>query len=256
MSVMRRVILVLAAVVVLGGLGGCGGAAATGPAVRREMTVAFTAEQQEQLRQVDQRSYVIHAGDVLSVKDLLNETLEQESILVLPDGSATFFGLDQVRVAGMTLRELDNLLTAEYAKEFRDPKVTVAVRQIGSSEIYILGEVVDPGAYKWTPTGFSLLSVIAQAGGFTNVADQGSVVLVRASSQGYLCREIDLRTVADGRSFDPVILDVRPRDVIYVSRTKIGDFAVFTKGLVESLLTYTGVAVDIKYLMSGDTFRR
>jgi protein involved in polysaccharide export with SLBB domain len=237
-------------------LAGCASSRGTGPTVKREIAYTFTAEQQAALRAADERSYVIQAGDVLSVRDLLNELLEQDQILVLPDGSASFYGLDQVRVAGMTLRQLDELLTTEYAKEFRDPRVTVAVRQLGGTDVYVLGEVPDPGAYKWSPSGFNIMSAIAQAGGFASGADQGSVVLVRASAQGYLCREIDLRAFAEGRSFDPAILDVKPRDIIYVSRTAIGDFAAFTKGLVENVMTYTGLAVDLKYITASDPFRR
>jgi len=236
-------------------LAGCGGVS-TGPAVKREMAVMFTPEQAAAIRAVDGQDYSIRRGDTLGVRDLINEVLNQDEVLVLPDGSASFFGLAPIRVAGMTVGELDSLLTQEYGKEFRDPRVSVAVRELGSSEIYVLGEVRMPGKYEIPKGGFSILAAVASAGGFAKDADDGSLVLVRMTPQGYLCREIDLSNFAAGRSFDPAVADLQPFDVVYVSRSAIGDFAAFTSTVVTSLLSYTGLAVDVKYVTEGDIFRR
>lgn len=245
-------VLVLGSVTVLTGCG----SVATGPAVKREATVAFTAEQRETMDAIDKRDYLIRRGDVLAVRDLFNEVLNQDNVLVLPDGSATFFGLDQVRVVSMSLGQLNEYLNREYAKEFRDPKVTVAVRELGARDIYVLGEVRTPGSYPIPEYGFTALAAVAMAGGFAPGADKGSVVLVRVTDQGYMCRELDLSGFASGRTFDPSVVDIRPYDVIYVSRTAIGNFAAFTTSLVTSLLQYTQLAVDVKYILEGDVFRR
>lgn len=244
--------LLLCSLVLVAGCAGVGG----GPAVKREASVAFTAEQREAMRQIDERDYLIRRGDELQVRDLFNEVLNQDSVLVLPDGSATFFGLGPLKVVGVTMAELNMLLNQEYAKEFRDPKVTVAVRQLGASDVYVLGEVRVPGAYQIPEYGFTAMAAVAKAGGFAPGADKGSVVLVRVTQQGYMCRELDLSGFASGRSFDPAVIDIRPYDVIYVSRTAIGDFAAFTSNVISSLLQYTQLAVDLRYITSENAFRR
>jgi hypothetical protein len=71
-----------------------------------------------------------------------------------------------------------------------------------------------------------------------------------------MCRELDLSGFASGKTFDPAVIDIRPYDVIFVARTAIGDFASFTTNLISSLLQYTQLAVDIKYITAGDAFRR
>jgi protein involved in polysaccharide export with SLBB domain len=254
-AVMRNAISLVLMLGALAILAGCG-SVATGPAVKREASVAFTAEQRAAMEAIDLRDYVIRRGDVLAVRDLFNEVLNQDNVLVLPDGSATFFGLPQIRVVNMTLGQLNDLLNREYAKEFRDPKVTAAVRQLGASDVYVLGEVRNPGAYPIPEYGFTAMAAVAKAGGFASGADKGSVVLVRVTEQGYMCRELDLSGFASGKTFDPGVIDIRPYDVIYVSRTAIGDFAAFTTGLVSSLLQYTQLMVDAKYITQGDVFRR
>jgi protein involved in polysaccharide export with SLBB domain len=239
----------------LAALAGCG-SVATGPAVKREATVAFTPEQREAMRAIDERDYLLRRGDVLAVRDLFNEVLNQDNVLVLPDGSATFFGLEQVRVVGLNLGQLNEMLNLEYAKEFRDPKVTVAVRVLGASDVYVLGEVRNPGAYPIPEHGFTAMAAVAKAGGFVTGADKGSVVLVRVTEQGYMCRELDLSGFAGGKTFDPAVVDIRPYDVIYISRTAIGNFAAFTSGLITSMLQYTQLAVDVKYITEGNVYRR
>jgi polysaccharide biosynthesis/export protein PslD len=252
---MRNVLLFALILGSLTLLAGCASVSG-GPSVKREASVAFTPEQREAMKSIDERDYLIRRGDVLAVRDLFNEVLNQDNVLVLPDGSATFFGLQQIRVVSMTLAQLNTLLNQEYAKEFRDPKVTVAVHTLGASDVYVLGEVRSPGAYPIPEHGFTALAAVAKAGGFAPGADKGSVVLVRVTDQGYMCRELDLSGFASGKTFDPAVIDIRPYDVIFVARTAIGDFAAFTTNLISSLLQYTQLAVDIKYITAGDAFRR
>jgi hypothetical protein len=147
---------------------GCGGA--PGPKVRNEFIVAFTPEQIAQLQKLEVQEYVVHKGDVLAVRDMYHEELNQDYVLVLPDGSVGLFGIGQVEAAGMTLTELGQHFTDLYATEFREPRVTVAVRELGAAEVYVLGEVQRPGAYPVPHSGFSVMGAIASAGGFNTRA--------------------------------------------------------------------------------------
>jgi protein involved in polysaccharide export with SLBB domain len=250
-----RLIPVVLTLLALSLLSGCG-RESMGPAVKREMSIAFTPEQREAVSAAENSGYLIRRGDTLEVSDLFNAVLNQQEVLVLPDGMASFFGLGPLRVAGLTMTAVDSLLTAEYGKEFRDPRLTVAMRKLGNTNVYVLGEVRQPGRYELPREGFSLLAAIAQAGGFDRGADRGSVVLLRMTQSGYLCREIDLSNLSAGVVFDPIVADLQPYDVVYVSRSAIGDFASFTSLLVTSLLQYTQLAADLKYAAEGNVFRR
>jgi len=252
----RQIFLCLAILVACGALlAGCGGSSSE-IMIRREFRVDFTPEQQRDLFAQESTAYRIRQGDVLAVRDLYHEEINQEDIRVLPDGTATFLALERYRVAGMTVGELDSLLTAGYAQRFRDPLIDVYVREHGARQIYVLGEVTRPGAYDYEGSGFNVLSAIAAAGGYDDYAQAGSVAIIRIDNDGYRCREIDLRSITHGQGFDPTVLDLRPYDIIYVSRSAIGDFAVFSSNLMDGLLKYTDFATDIRYLTDEDIYRR
>jgi hypothetical protein len=51
------------------------------------------------------------------------------------------------------------------------------------------------------------------------------------------------------------MVDVQPYDVIYVPRSRIGDFAYFSKTVLSGLVQITRIASDIKYLSGGGTIR-
>ena len=245
----RAALLGLSLMLVVGVIGGCSSSAGN-VSITREYRVDFTPDQKHRIE------YRIRQGDVLAIHDLFNVEIRQAEVNVLPDGTATFIGIDRFRVAGMTLNALDAVLTARYAEEFRDPQIDVILVQIGARMVYVLGEVDRPGSYKYLGPGFNVVSAIAAAGGYTDTAQPGSVALVRMTADGYFCRNMDLSDISSSNLFDPEIMDLQPFDIIFVSRSAIGDFSVFTKSLVSAIATYTDLAVDVKYLTDSDDWRR
>jgi polysaccharide export outer membrane protein len=56
--------------------------------------------------------------------------------------------------------------------------VTVIVREVNSSRVYVTGEVANPGAYPLRGR-VSLVQAIALAGGFTEFADSDGILVIR-----------------------------------------------------------------------------
>lgn len=250
----RLVSVGIAAALVAGLMCGC--ASTGGPAVRREMLVPFGPEEQDLLARIQSDPYLIQRGDELGVFFMHSEVLNQSRILVLPDGSASFVGVDRIEVAGKPLAWVDSLLTARYAEKMLDPDLSVVVEKSAGLVVYVLGSVESPGAYDLPPQGLGVLSAIALAGGFLNDANKGAIALIRVSPQGYLCREIDLASVKDGRRFDAAVIDLQPYDIIWVSRTAIGDFVAFSKDVIGSLKNYSSVLFDIRAIENPDKYYR
>jgi polysaccharide export outer membrane protein len=247
-TVKRAVSLVFLYACLVGSVAGCG---STSPGViKEEAMIAFTPEQSAALAQTEGMPYRIQRGDKLAVRFVDYDEFQQPEILVLPDGTATFWGVDQISVAGLTVSELDSVLSVKYRKHLIEPDLSVIVVEMAGRQVYILGDVVKPGLYDMPDQGTSVLGAIALAGGYLDYAAKGSVVQIRIMPDGYLCRQLNLSSVFDTGGFDPVLMDVQPYDIIYVSRSWIGDFAVFSKGLVGSLLDYTRLAIDVKWLQN------
>lgn len=231
---------------------GCG--SAKGPAISHEAVVPFTEEAKQRFLEAQGSFYRVQRGDILAVfftdRDL-NELLKQPEVIVLPDGSANFRGLDRLEVAGRTIAYVDSVLTAYYGQKFREVDLSVIVAKSVGLQVYVLGEVAHPDLYSVPPNGFTVMGAIARAGGFQDGADRGSVTLIRLTPEGYLCREMDLSAIRKGLVFDPALADLRSYDIIYVSRTVLGDFAAFSRDVVQGLSHYTGLVLDVRAIERG-----
>jgi polysaccharide export outer membrane protein len=88
--------------------------------------------------------YVIGEGDgldiaVWGVKDL------NTSVRVRPDGKITIPGLGEVTASGFTPKALQADLAVRLKELVKNPIVTVTVREITNSRVYIFGSGVQPG---------------------------------------------------------------------------------------------------------------
>ena len=90
--------------------------------------------------------YVIGEGDgldiaVWGVKDL------NTSVKVRPDGKITIPGLGDVKASGFTPTGLQESLAGRLKNLVKNPIVTVTVREITNSRVYVFGSGVAPGVY-------------------------------------------------------------------------------------------------------------
>lgn len=90
--------------------------------------------------------YVIGEGDVLDifvwgVKEL------NVSVKVRPDGKITIPGVGDVKASGFTPPGLQKSLSGKLKELVKNPNVTVAVREITNSKVYIFGGGVKSAAY-------------------------------------------------------------------------------------------------------------
>jgi len=122
--------------------------------------------------------YVIGSGDVLSIVVWREKDLTQE-VVVRPDGKISLPLLNDVAASGLTPEQLRTRI-ADSAKTFfkEPPSVTVVVKQINSTRVFITGMVLHPGAYVLTgPT--TVLQLIAIAGGFADFANRNKILIAR-----------------------------------------------------------------------------
>ena len=126
--------------------------------------------------------YVIDSGDVVQVRVWKNPELSVE-VPVRPDGSISVPLLDDVPAAGMTARELKDLVTRELEEYIAHPDVTVIVQQMNSKRVYVLGEVARSGPVSLA-TPMRITDAISVAGGFGPFAVRDSVKLIRREPGG------------------------------------------------------------------------
>ncbi len=121
--------------------------------------------------------YIIGPGDVLGVV-VWKEPSVSGQVKVRPDGFITLPLINEIEAVGLTTAQLRETLQKKYKDFIKDPFVTIRVQQITSSEIFLIGEVNNPGAYPASGND-SLLQLLTRAGGLNIFADRDDIRVVR-----------------------------------------------------------------------------
>ncbi|MEM9800180.1 MAG: polysaccharide biosynthesis/export family protein, partial [Planctomycetota bacterium] len=112
----------------------------------------------------------ISAGDKLSVV-FRKRTEWNQDVTVHLDGSASFLSVGTIPVAGMTLTELNGILSDRYSQIVEAPDVVVGIDEEAPRTYAIMGEVASPGEYPLPPDrSLTLLEALGQASGFSKRA--------------------------------------------------------------------------------------
>lgn len=157
--------------------------------------------------------YVIGAGDQVVVRVWKNPELSVE-VPVRPDGSISVPLLDDVPAAGMTARQLKDVIARELEEYIAHPDVTVIVQEMNSKRAYVLGEVNRSGPIS-LQTPMRITDAISMAGGFGPFADKGDVKLIRRTAGGEQEFDFDYDAYVGGRAPGTNLL-LRPGDTVVV----------------------------------------
>lgn len=248
-------VLVLAGAL-LAGLLAAGGCGSSRRAPIRTEVQPFSFKDQTLRQAAQDARYRLRVGDTFTVDFKYQDELDQHNITILPDGRFTMAGLEDVRGLGLTIPELDSLITSHFAKDYRNPELSVIIEEIADRPVYVLGEVKMPGQYKMPQAGGGVLQAVAMAGGTLAHAATSEVVLIRVTDQGYLYRHLDLSHLQSRQLGDLAYTDLQPNDIIYVPRNAIGDFADFFQSTLPSILDMSRLYWDIYALSNIDKIDR
>lgn len=162
---------------------------------------------------VNEKKYKISAGDVLFIRVSPAEELSKE-VIVTADGKIVLPLIGSVKVEGMTLTEAEKMLEKLYTVYISNPKVNIVVKFYSKRQLFIMGEVKNPGGYPYEEN-IKLLELISKAGGLTQYAGK-TVKIYRGEKT-----EQQVITV----NIDEILKDVN-KDVILVP----GDIIEVVKG--------------------------
>jgi len=159
-------------------------------------------------------SYVIGAEDTISVY-VWKEPDMSKSVPVRPDGMISLPLVGEVKAAGYTPVQLQDVLADRMKKYVSDPQVTVVVEKIASLSFNIVGEVSHPGYFPLTRR-MTVLDAIALAGGFKDFAKTTKVYVLRTATDGSQERlPFNYKQVIKGQNPQQNI-ELQPRDTIVV----------------------------------------
>jgi polysaccharide export outer membrane protein len=152
-------------------------------------------------------------SDVLHVT-VWKEPDVSQTVIVRTDGNISLPLINEVRVAGMTPSQIQNVIAERLKGFLTNPQVTVTVTDIRSKRAFITGEVIRPGGYSLNAET-SVLQLIAQAGGFTPFAKRDSIVVLRVADGKAVKLKFKYKDVVQGKNTEQNIA-LHPGDTVVV----------------------------------------
>jgi polysaccharide export outer membrane protein len=145
-------------------------------------------------------NYTIGPQDVLDIS-VWKEPELTRSVPVRPDGKISLPLLNDVQAAGLTPSELAAQITTNLKKFVTAPQVTVIVTAINSQRVFIIGEVLRPGAFPLLP-GMTVLQALSSAGGFTQFASLSKIYILRNEDGKQTKHPFNYKAAINGKQVD------------------------------------------------------
>ena len=154
--------------------------------------------------------YVIGPGDSVIVQ-LYGKEQQQYELTVTREGLLQFPGIGPIRVAGISFAQLQRVLGERIRRQFIGMNSSITVGRTRTIQIFVLGDVVNPGAYM--VSGMSTLTnAIFASGGIKTIGSMRDLQLKRAGKTVSRMDLYDMLLRGDNSA------DVRllPGDVVFV----------------------------------------
>lgn len=199
------------------------------------------------------KPYRIQPGDKLDIKFFYTKDLS-ESAVVRPDGFITLPLVDEVKAAGLTPQQLDDLLTVSYAQHVNNPVLSVILREYAGFGAYIGGEVVAPRIIPLNG-GMTPMQALSFAGGVKTTAHMKSVLLIRKAEDGRpVPHVLDLSDEALAHGSRDMRIALQPSDVIYIPRSPIANANLFVQQYITDLILFKGINIGFttNYIYNKD----
>ncbi len=161
-----------------------------------------------------------------------------QQYIVEPDSSINIPVLGRIKVAGLTMRQTEQLLEDKFAKFYIDPFVDVKVNN-RRFMVFIGGNFAKVLPIMNERT--TLIEGIALAGGILPLSKAKGIKLIRGSLNNPLVYEIDLSTLEGAIKGGGIIL--QSNDIIYVPPVKQN-----AQQVIQLVVTYTNILISLSVL--------
>lgn len=161
----------------------------------------------------DRDVYRIGVEDALQI-DVWKEPELSMAVVVRPDGVVSLPLVNDLRVVGLTTKELQDLLAEKLKAYVNEPQVTVIVREIRSRKVYLVGQVGHPGPYLLNGRK-TVLQLLGEGGGLAQFAKAGSIYVLRRNGADTTRIRFNYKKALSGR--DPKAdFELLPNDMVVV----------------------------------------
>jgi polysaccharide export outer membrane protein len=162
--------------------------------------------------------YHLHPGDTIEVHIYGEEDLTSK-VKLSESGSVILPLLPSLDLADQTIGQARDRIRSAYMKDYLiNPVTTVAIIEYGNSKVSVLGQVRNPGVYRFPSNEqLNLLQAIALAGGYTRIGQPSRITIKRVVAGRVSVIRLDARAMAEKER--TAIFEVSPNDIISIGET-------------------------------------
>ena len=165
-----------------------------------------------------QQHYTVGAGDIFNIRIYGRTDSSHNYLPVGPDGRISFMEAQSVLVAGLTVDEMRVKLDEELEKYYRNVRTVVTPVEWRSKRYYLMGAVVDRGAYILDKP-VTIIEAVARARGIATGLYEHNTIELADMKRAFIVRNqkrlpVDFEQLFDHGDLTQNIL-VEPGDYIY-----------------------------------------
>jgi protein involved in polysaccharide export with SLBB domain len=121
--------------------------------------------------------YTLGPGDILDFGLYGHHDLDRAQVFIQPDGTVSYLQAQNIKAGGLTIDELRSAIEKKLAEFFKQPRVIISPVELRSKKYFILGKVVDNGAFPMDRP-VTILEAVAKSRGIeTGLFEQNTVEL-------------------------------------------------------------------------------
>jgi protein involved in polysaccharide export with SLBB domain/capsular polysaccharide biosynthesis protein len=182
-----------------------------------------------------QQRLTLGAGDTVDISFFGHPDATRNQVTVGPDGNISYLEAHDIPAAGTSIDELRAALDAELSKFYRNARTIVTPGIIQSKRYYILGKVIDKGAFT-LDRPLTLLEAVARSRGLETGLFEKNTVELADLPRSFLCRHGKRMPVDFEKLFQHADLSqniaLEPEDYIYFPSANVNE--VYVLGAVKS----------------------
>jgi polysaccharide export outer membrane protein len=157
--------------------------------------------------------YAVLPGDILQVS-VWKEPDLQLQVLVRPDSAFSFPLAGDISTKGLSVVDLQEILTQRLSRYVSNPVVTVSVSEVLGNKIYVIGQVNNPGEFVVNPN-VDVMQALSMAGGLTAFADTNSIKILRRTRDRQSAMSFKYNDVLKGKNLEQNIV-LQSGDIVVV----------------------------------------
>jgi len=189
--------------------------------------------------------YNMNRKSNIMVSDNGFSPVPDNKFVVYQDGTIVLPLLNAVKVQGLTIKELNSMLTDKYRKFLKAPYVKASVK---NHKVYVLGEVTKKGAIPIEGETISVIEAIARSGGLTDYALRDRIRIINEHNGKFILSTINLNKFDTLNSQNLMlsnnsIVYIEPKNTKAISVT-INDYLPILQAITNVISPF----VSIKYL--------